>query len=304
MREEKYTAEQELRPNNNLATRGFSGADITEKKSRQILESKFPLNEAIFFNYDGKTPNLDGHIEFFDEKGSTTVILFYQLKGTIKDINYHDCERELLNYAYRAHAPIFLILVNIPQEKVYWEHIDKAYISAVLGIIDISKFNQKTKRITFSEEKKIDNNSSILIDVCRKYYQDNAENIIEQRTAFLQEQEVDSGPSRPYTEIKEKLSVTIKGIEDKLLLYFAFIYLLKPFFLDQRHEKRRRELLKYLLITGSEERFIIESLIKSKMLGRSGDMLFVNSRSDAISVLNHFVDSGRISLEEITTIFS
>ena len=56
-----------------LETKGPSPTDLIEKKSRQILESKLPLDEAIFVWYGDKNPNLDGHIEFLDESASTTV---------------------------------------------------------------------------------------------------------------------------------------------------------------------------------------------------------------------------------------
>ncbi len=290
--------------NEALPTKKLSSNDIVEKRSLQIFQSKLPLEEALFQPYEDKMPNLDGHVEFLDESGSTGIRLFYQLKGTENDVNYYDCDIELINYAYRSYEPFFLILVNIPQEKVYWEHIDKAYVATRLDIEDLSRFDQKSKRIIFPEDQKINNNSSMLMDVCRKHYDGIAKILVEQQSLIIQEQEFDGSPSKSYEEIKEKFTDSIKKLEEKSMLYYIFVYILKPFFLDQRMEKKRREALRYLSITDSEERYIIENLITNNLLGRTGELIFVRSKNDVISVFNHFIDAGLINLKEITILFS
>lgn len=159
---------QGIMSNLNLPTKSISPTDLIEERSKQILKSKLPLREALFTFYPDKYPNLDGHIEFLDENGSTTIKLFFQLKGTENDINYYDCDITFLNYCYRSTEPIFLIFANIPQEKVYWEHIDRTYILSALDIRDIARFAQQSKRITFLEERTINQNTPVLIDICKR----------------------------------------------------------------------------------------------------------------------------------------
>ncbi len=290
--------------NENLPTKGVSTSDLIEKRSRQILECRLPLGEALFIFYPDKTPNLDGHIEFLDDHGSTTTKLFFQLKGTEQDTNYYDCDIEFINYCYRSAEPVFLILVTIPQEKVYWEHIDQAYIVDRLGIKDIANFNQNSKRVIFLEEKQINQNASSLIEICKRHYQDGAKLLYEQAISITQKQIVaPRGQAQSFDEIKKKFSASIKDLEEKLMLYYAFVYALTPYFLDQRGEKRRRIVLRYLSITDSEERLIIENLMNAKLLGRVGDLIFVTAKEEAISVFNHFIDMGRIDLGEIAELF-
>jgi len=88
------------------------------------------------------------------------------------------------------------------------------------------------------------------------------------------------------------------------MFYYAFVYMLKPFYLDQRGEKKRRKLIDLMQITASQERFIIESLINSNFLGRVGDLIFVVKKEEAISIINNYIDSGQLNLEEITGLFS
>jgi len=322
--------------NEKLKTKGPSPTDQVEKKSQQIFQSKLPLSDAIFDWYEDKYPNLDGHIEFLGENGSTTVKLFFQLKSSEKDINYYDCDRSFLNYCYQAAEPTFLIFANIPQQKIYWEHINKSYIISTLGIKDLTTFNQKTKRIIFSEKKIVNNNAKILEEVCKKHYQS-----IEETREYIQKAETKgiyiSGQEPIISKIKEAISLNkqesaktlqqvspqekeieknifdclkkkfaalISDIPNKLMFYYAFVYMLKPFYLDQRGEKKRRKLIDLMQITASQERFIIESLINSNFLGRVGDLIFVVKKEEAISIINNYIDSGQLNLEEITGLFS
>jgi hypothetical protein len=91
--------------------------------------------------------------------------LFFQLKGTQEDLRHYDCEVEFLNYCFNAPEPTFLILVNIPRDRVYWEHVDRTYISSVLGIGDLAAFGQRRKRINFSDERTIERNAQTLAGV-------------------------------------------------------------------------------------------------------------------------------------------
>ena len=319
-----------------LETKGPSPTDLIEKKSRQILESKLPLDEAIFVWYGDKNPNLDGHIEFLDKSGSTTVKLFFQLKGSEQDINFYDCDRSLINYCYRAAEPTFLILVNIPSEKVYWEHITQAYIISVLGIKDLSDFAQMTKQITFSEERTIEHNTQTLMKACEKHYEDalkvsqykqeaeargelvsGQEPVIDiiNETIYSRQQQTADALKQITIPKEQKEAYTIDSLRgkfldlydnliDKLMFYYAFVYILRPLYLDHRGEIKRRKLLEFLNITSSEERFMIESLVNTNLLGRVGDLIFVTEKEGAILLLNHYLDKEQLNLEEITQLFS
>lgn len=322
--------------NEKLKTKGPSPTDQIEEKSRQIFRSKVLPSDAIFVWYGDKYPNLDGHIEFLGENGSTTIKLFFQLKSSEQDINYYDCDRSFLNYCYKATEPTFLVFVNIQQQKVYWEHITKSYIILTLGIKNLTTFVQKTKRIIFSEKKIVNNNAKYLEEICKKHYQnieDTREYIQKAKTKGMyisgqepiisktneaislnkqesaktlqqvspQEKEIDKNI---FDCLKKNFAALISDIPNKLMFYYAFVYMLKPFYLDQRGEKKRRKLIDLMQITASQERFIIESLINSNFLGRIGKLIFVIKKEEAISIINNYIDSGQLNLEEITGLFS
>jgi hypothetical protein len=298
--------------NESFPTKSVSNTDHIEERSRQILRAKLPLNDAILVFYSDKYPNLDGHIEFLEgENGSTAVKLFFQLKGTEQDINYYDLDVSLLNYCYRAAEPTFLILVNIPQEKVYWVHINKSYISSVLQIEDLSKFSQQQKRIIFQEDKTIDQNAPVLMGVCEKH---NKEPSIDALGSLLEDQVGSSvkelslpgaeSKSVEFSIVKSKFEKSISNLDENLMLYHAFIYALRPFYLDKRGEKKRKDLLNLLSISDAQERFIIENLLLSELLAKTGELVYVTDRADAIATLNHFVESGHINLDQVTQLFS
>lgn len=289
--------------NKKLQTKKPSPTDLIEERSQLMLRSKLPLNEASISYPREKYPTWDGLIEFFDENGSTMTKLFFQLKGTEEDVNFYDAENLFLNYCYKAPEPHFLILANIPGDKVYWEHIDRAYIENVLGIKDLAKFGQQTKRINFSEGNIIEQNSSTLINICKKHYADNAKHFIPSAEVPVIIIPTEEGLGS-FEEVQKKFTAKIEGLEDKFMLYHSFVYALRPFYLDQRGESKRKKLLSYLGITDVEERFIIEKLTDGNLIERVGDLISVGNKQDAISSLNHFVEIGRVDLEEITNLFS
>ena len=237
--------------------------------------------------------------------------MFFQLKSSKQDITYHDCDKSFLNYCYQATEPTFLVFVNIPQKKVYWEHITIAYIEDILGIKDLTAFEQQTKRINFSEDKIINANISILIEECRKHYQDKSKVKAEMQSDISAEQKQLKSISEQgeeeavnYNSIRDKFTSMLGNMTDKMMLYYAFVYILKPFYLDQRGEQKRRTLLGLLQITDSQERFLIESLVNTNLLGRVGDLVFVTQKREAISVINHCIDDGQLNLAEVIQLFS
>lgn len=323
--------------NEQLTTKGPSSTGLVEQTSKQILQSKLPLSEAIFIWYDQSYqnfPNIDGHIEFFDGNGSTTVRMFFQLRSSEKDITHHDCEVSFLNYCFKSESPTFLIFVNIPQGRVYWEHISRAYISSTLGIGNLAIFNQQKKRINFSEERVIDQNAKILEEVCRKHHQDIQEarvytqeagdrgelvsgqepiirktkeriKEIKEEAASGQKQMEVASEEKPekaatFRDIENKFASMLDDMVDKFMLYYAFIHVLKPFYLDQRGEKKRRALIRFLQLTDSQERFLVENLTNAGLINRIGDLIFVTQKERALTVFNHYIDNGRLNLEEIT----
>lgn len=300
--------------NEQLTTKGPSPTGLIELNARNIFDSKLPLNQRIFIWYDQSFqnfPNLDGHIEFFGNDGSTTVKLFFQLKSSEQDITYHDCDLSFLNYCFQAKEPTFIVFVNIPQGKVYWEHITKSYIEDVLDIKDLTTFDQQTKRINFSNERIIDSNALNLIEECRKHYQGKSKVEEEIQDKIVAEQKqieilinTQKEGSIEYDAIRKMFTSLLGNMADKMLLYFALVHVLKPFYLDQRGEKKRRILLKFLQITDSQERFLIESLVNTNLLGRVGELIFPTRKEEAVSVIERYIDNGKVNLVEITQLFS
>lgn len=297
--------------NTSLQTRGVAGTDQVEQRSRQLLRAKLPLNDALITDYSDKYPNLDGHIEFLDGNGSTAVKLFFQLKGTEQDVNYYDLDTTFLNYCYRAAEPTFLILVNIPQEKVYWAHISKTYISSVLQIDDLTKFTQQQKRIVFQEDKTVDQNAPILMEMCKKHNEDRPSGTSkpipeDQITTSVKDSSLPGVESKAveFNVVKGKFTDSINNLDEKLMLYHAFVYALRPFFLDSRGEQKRKDLLNLLSISDTQERFIIENLLHADLLAQTGELVYVTHKEDAIATLNHFVEVGRIDLDQVTQLFS
>jgi hypothetical protein len=320
-----------------LTTKGRSPTDLIEVQSRHMLRSKIPLQEAIIEDYGDKYPNLDGHIEFLSNIGSTTVKLFFQLKATTReDAITYDCEKDFLNYCYQAHEPTALIFVNIPQDRVYWRLINRAYIVSTLGIKDLEQFDQQTKRVTFSDDQLIDDNAAQLFEACEKHYADTAQSeryaqetrargqlasgqeaaikVLEQALSSEQKvigseaqqaKELAKEPAKKtFFDLEKHFAERLSDLPDKMMLYHAFVHALRPFYLDRRSQQKRIKLLEFLKITDAEERFIIESLARGDLIGRAGDLIFVTNKPDALLSLDHYLDTGAVDPEQVAQVFS
>ena len=107
-----------------------------------------------------------------------------------------------------------------------------------------------------------------------------------------------------FRNIENKFVSTLDNMASKFMLYFAFIHVLRPFYLDRRGDKKRRALIRFLQLTDSEERFIIENLTNTGLIGRVGDLIFVIQKENALTVFNHYINNNHLNLQEITQLFS
>src|SRR5262249_23946502 len=146
----------------------------------------------------------------------------------------------------------------------------------------------------------IDQNADVLARVCRQHYKNlqvtpESEAKVEERIEALSTaHQIDFVEGQiaalSFDAVRAKFSASIESIHEKAILYHAFVHMLRPFFLDSRGEKKRGALLQLLGVSETEERFIIESLMNGGLLGRTGNLLFVMNKGEAISALSFFVD--------------
>jgi Domain of unknown function (DUF4365) len=289
--------------NEELRTRGVGRADTIEVRSRQVLQQRLPPSEAVLVTYPDKYPNLDGLIEFFGETGALGLTAFFQLKATEADVTWYDADIAFLNYCYRSRGPVFLFLVNLPQDKVFWVHVDRKYIASVLGIKDLRGFDQQQKRIHFPSTQTIENNCAPLIDACRKH-QSPSEDVGLMEAVLPEEPMTSEQNALASFEAIEAEFRKSSDVTERMLLYYSFVHMLTPFFLDSRGDQKRRKALTFLGISDSEERFMIENLMSVGLLARAGDLMYVTSKQAARTVLSHYMDTGRLDPEELTTRFS
>ena len=296
------------------------------------------MEEAIIEDYDDKYPNIDGHIEFLNDNGSSTSVrLLFQIKGTEQQgLASYSCPKDFLSYCYISHDPIALIFVNIPDNKVYWQLIDRSYITSVLGIQDLASFDQETKNITFSDDRVIDKNAPTLLGICAKRWaemlgseeyqreakatmrlvtgQEEDQRILHNKLASAQEsatdeirqtKQLEKQPIKEtFADLERKFLERTSDLPGKMMLYHSFVYALRPFYLDLRNQQKRVKLLGLLNITEAEERYIVENLTKADLLGRVGSLIFVTNKEQAAVSLDHYFEAGVIDPEQVAELFS
>lgn len=269
------------------------------------------MTEVRISPYDGKYIGLDGRFEFFESNGgSTGVTADYQLKGTTKDVTFYPCTKKFLERCWKSHGPVFLILANLSRDEIYWELIDQRYIKTFLGIPNITSFKGGTKRVKFAKEKIINNSEIPLLDACNKHFKNlkSAGRITAQEASIITQQAkvITKTPQLPadFAALKSRFDASLEDLGEGAMLYYTLIYVVRPVFLDRRSDKKRATILQFLGLSENDERTIIERLMSSNLLKRVGGLLYASDNKDAIALLQHFVDVGRLDPTQIAKTFS
>lgn len=101
--------------------------------------------------------------------------------------------------------------------------------------------------------------------------------------------------------MKKKLSTSIE--KNLLSQYLALVFLLQPFYSDDRGKQTRAKARKILSISIKEEEKILKSLLKQEKLIRIGDFLVVTNRPSAIRNVNNLIDKNKLNLDKLINQF-
>lgn len=90
---------------------------------------------------------------------------------------------------------------------------------------------------------------------------------------------------------------------DKTIQYHILIYLLSPFYIDQRSVKIRAMIRKLLKLQKKDETYIIKALIQNGLVTKEGNLLFAQKTRDLTAVINDLINEGTINPEELINLF-
>ncbi|NQV12759.1 MAG: hypothetical protein HQ530_00455 [Parcubacteria group bacterium] len=99
------------------------------------------------------------------------------------------------------------------------------------------------------------------------------------------------------TDHKNQISSIFVELERAVLGLEALIYSFSPFYEDNIDFRKR--VIKYLGITKLEEKFIIHKLLKSKILYRTGNILWLKNANTGKQILKSLIDDDVFKIEEL-----
>lgn len=115
-----------------------------------LMTALSKTHRARLVHVGGSLEAFDGVIRFFqendqplmeseDSNGSPVFTSWpkYQLKSTETKDHHFDCDKKLLRRCFHSNEPVFLIMVDIINDIIYYECLSKHYISTKLGILDM-----------------------------------------------------------------------------------------------------------------------------------------------------------------------
>ncbi len=101
----------------------------------------------------------------------------------------------------------------------------------------------------------------------------------------------------------DKFKDIFVDFELKKKYYYAFVYLLSPWYLDDRAKKEREKIYKLFEIKKSDEDKIIKELEKEKYIRVEIGMVIINDKNKAENILNEVINKVDISLENVVKLF-
>ena len=93
---------------------------------------------------------------------------------------------------------------------------------------------------------------------------------------------------------------SVKIPKDLMLQYVVAVYLLQPFYIDNRGKKIRKNIRKFLSISENQEKNIMECLLKEKIILRVGDLIYVDKKMK--EDIKKLIDSKKININDLIKI--
>jgi len=104
--------------------------------------------------------------------------------------------------------------------------------------------------------------------------------------------------------IKAKFLNLLKDWENLLILYYSLIFLLEPFYIDNRGVESRKKLRGLLSLTKKEESVFLEKLEKESFIKRTGGIMSVENKELAKQLLSNLIEKNQINLDKIMKLFN
>ena len=95
----------------------------------------------------------------------------------------------------------------------------------------------------------------------------------------------------------------LSDLKEKEIIYLSLIYLLEPFYVDNRGDIIRKKLRKLLTITKKEENTLVRKFEKSNLIERTGSLIFLRDKKTIKEFLDDLIKKNKINLEKITELF-
>lgn len=306
----------------------LSEKDETESESEGIFSKKL-LGRVDITDCDKKKSDIDKYVGLLTkDKEPSGETIEVQLKSTRKTGKKSlSCKDKFLNYCRQNRAAVLLVFVNIPDNKVYWQHMDRAFIDHGL------KFNpekQKTKTVYLKDLiEDADNFVEKAIVICKEHgelfaQQENFEQRKKDKKIGAAEKSPieivandrygeKSGQQLPEAlsgeelanavvlvgAIKIKAQAVVNRLLDKLIEYQAALYLLSPVYLDRRGDMVRKKIRDIINISPEEEAVLLQYALESGFVTRIGDLVNIQDMEAAKACASVVIEDKKIDIDEL-----
>lgn len=106
-----------------------------------------------------------------------------------------------------------------------------------------------------------------------------------------------------FKQITNRLKDLFVDPKLKMKYYYAFIYLLTPFYIDERNKINREKLRKLFGITKTNENSFIRELKENNLIETTGALVTVKDKDKARENLSEMINKLKISLSKIVNLF-
>ena len=312
-----------------IPTTKISNTKRIERKENKILINV--LSEKIepqLWNENDSIPDFDG--EFHILKEDCLSKTGFKLSVQIKSVYYlksgspcAQCKVAFLGVCHKSSEAVLLVGVDSSNKKIFWRYLDPDFI---ISLFPKDKENiPQTKQVKFLENQEITTEDDSYVDewekVCLKHsskfveiqnkkrsipekcFEGQKEKKYNEITNELRIKEIKPSNTEKFKEIKNKFQQIFIDYKIKEKYYYAFIYLLAPFYKDERDKFKREKLRKLFDITKEIEESFINKLHDANLIEITGDLVTIKDEKMAKKNLNAMINALQVNLEKVIDLF-
>lgn len=239
-----------------------------DDKAAAIFRGKLDQKFTELLPIDGNYPGIDGMIQIVAcDREYTGKCLCYQVKGKTKGENLKiSCEVDHLNHWAQFNPPVVFILVDIDEERVYWQYVDEDFVSSL-------KIKEKQKNKTIE---------------LRRFNE-----VVKDQPHFYIKEWFEIACKKELTEFSDIMEI-LESTQEKVRSLIGLLYLSGP--INCKDKYVLSKIKKVLGFTERQSIILLYEGVKGEKIRNVGDLFWIDNKQEGVVCLHSAIQSKKIDI--------